>query len=139
MNMPAPKQELAKEPAKLSQGQLAKFNETLQATLKSLIAVVSREIEMLDAGRQEFLQEFATKKLHLLTQLEALSRLTDSKAMSPENRSEILRLKETLTVNMKKLELRIKAIRELTQTIEDAVREEESDGTYSTGNPLYEY
>ena len=123
----------------MTQDQIGKFNETLQATLKSLIAVVSREIEVLDAGQQELLQEFAAKKMHLLTQLEALSRISDTKAMSPENRSEISRLKDTLTLNMKKLELRIQAIRELTQTIEDAVREEESDGTYSSGNPLYEY
>ncbi len=139
MNMQTAPQFQQPSAVTMTRDQILKFNETLQATLKSLIAVVSREIEMLDAGRQELLQEFAAKKMHLLNQLEALSRISNSQAMSQENRSEITRLKNTLTVNMKKLELRIKAIRELTQTIEDAVREEESDGTYSAGHPLYEY
>lgn len=110
-----------------------RFNLMIHDILKNLIALVQEEIAVLDQGKQDVLQELATKKMRLLTQLQSASKGVHLEQVSPVNRFEINKLKGFLVHNVQMLDLRIKAINELAGTIENAVRENESDGTYDIG------
>ena len=109
------------------------FNSTLHGILQKLNHLIETEVRALDEGRHEVLQEFASKKIHLFAQLETLGKRGYRGEVSQINRNEFHTLKERLVSNMRKLDQRIRAIRELTSTIEQAVINDESDGTYSVG------
>jgi len=111
-----------------------RFNLLISDILKNLIALVQEEMEVLDHGKQDVLQELATKKMRLLTQLQSVSKGAHLEQVSAGNRFEINKLKGFLVNNVQMLDLRIKAINELAGTIENAVRENESDGTYNAGH-----
>ncbi|MEM7069737.1 MAG: hypothetical protein AAF478_12725 [Pseudomonadota bacterium] len=115
------------------------LNVSIQEVLQNLNELITEETNTLDTGRQEPLQELAVKKLRLLTQLQSLTASVRIEDITMVNRFEINKLKSTLIENVKKLDLRIKAINELAGTIESAVRENESDGTYSAGQFRNEY
>ena len=113
--------------------QIGSLNATMHEVLKNLIELIRQETVSLEKGTQEPLQELGRKKLRLLTQLQQLSSRVRLEDISMVNRYEINKLKQFLTDNVQKLDLRIKAINELAETIESAVRENESDGTYEAG------
>lgn len=109
------------------------FNSTLHGILQKLNTLIESEVVALDEGRHEVLEEFASKKIHLFAQLEALGKRGYRGEVSQINQNEFTTLRERLVTNMRKLDHRIRAIKELTSTIEQAVLNDESDGTYSVG------
>lgn len=111
----------------------AKSNSILHDLLSKLTALVEQELQELQIGRQEFLHEIANKKLRLLAQLESNWNETTETQLAPNTKVAVKKLKETLSNNLRKLELRMQAIDELSKAIQVAVREGESDGTYNAG------
>ena len=110
------------------------FNAVVHGLLLRLERVLETENGGLKSGQQEMLSETASKKMRLLSQLESACTKEFSGKISAVNKSAILALKKSISTNMQKLDLRIRAINQLATTIQKAVREEESDGTYIAGN-----
>ena len=112
---------------------IVQFNTTLNGVLQKLNHLIESEVAALEEGRHDTLEDYASKKIHLFAQLEALGKRGHGGQFSEINRNEFGLLKKRLVSNMQKLDHRIRAIRELTSTIEAAVLNDESDGTYSVG------
>lgn len=106
----------------------------LDDIVDNLCGLLAREQAELRAGRYELLAGFAAEKHHLLVQLDRQMRATgEHGAAAGAGRARVDRLRRSLEDNMRLLKFRIDAINELADTIEQARRIAESDGTYDGG------
>jgi len=113
---------LRMEPVNNSQ----KFNLVLQ-DLKQLL---EREKSHLLQGGVDNLESFAREKMQMFVSLNHLAKSIDNIDQTEENRIEVVNVNEMLNENLNTLKIRMAAISEITQTIEDAIKDSESDGTY---------
>ena len=106
----------------------------LAAIVADLGRLLDREKHDLAAGRYDQLAGFAAEKHHLLAQMsQAVQRDGGIQPDSEQGRL-VAGMRDMLAGNMAMLKHRIDAINELADTIEQATREAESDGTYGAGN-----
>lgn len=103
-----------------------KFNLVLQ-DLKQLL---EREKSHLSQGGVDNLESFAREKMQMFVSLNHLAKSIDTIDRTEENRIEVVNVNEMLNENLNTLKFRMDAISEITQTIEDAINDSESDGTY---------
>ena len=102
----------------------------LDSILSELHNVLGSEKVHLNSGRMDLLESFAREKLQILANLDRFSRNNQNSSEFRNNRTKIEHAGKLLQENLEILKLRINAIGEITKTIEDAVTEAESDGTY---------
>ncbi|MEM7291591.1 MAG: hypothetical protein AAF412_14670 [Pseudomonadota bacterium] len=118
-------------PAQTDNKDQAIFSATLAGILKKLNLLLDQEARYLEKGEHEDLQEFARKKISLFSQLRVLNQRYAGLQLSDSNAADLKDLKQNLLNNLKMLDTRMKAIGELNKTIEAAVLNDRSDGTYS--------
>lgn len=106
----------------------------LQPLLDELLDLLEQEREHLNSGKIDMLELFAKKKMQSLAQLNLFIRKGNTRYTTRLYARELRKIDELLKDNVKKLQFRIKAIGEIAETIENAVSEADSDGTYQAGN-----
>jgi len=103
-----------------------KFNLVLQ-DLKDLL---QREKSHLLQGGVDKLESFAREKMQMFVSLNHLAKTIGTVHQTEANRIEVVNVNEMLNENLSTLKFRMEAISEITQTIEEAINDSESDGTY---------
>lgn len=104
---------------------------SLQRTLSSLLSVVEEENGLL--SRHEFSSHgsITERKNQALRELMAVHRIHPGIAASAACQPLLVQLKSSLSKNSKLLQLSIAAVGEMSDIIIGAMREADSDGTYS--------
>lgn len=102
--------------------------------LQNLKGILLEEQEHLASGRVDRLEMFARKKMQALAQINVYASNDPTNEMAKANAIELKEIDSLLRDNMKRLNFRIDAIGEITETIRVAVKEAESDGTYKAGS-----
>lgn len=104
---------------------------SLQRTLTALLTVIEDENELLARHDMARHGPFTERKNQALRELMAVQRLQPDVASSPVCKPLLARLKSSLARNANLLQLNITAVGETSAIIIRAMREAESDGTYS--------
>ncbi len=102
--------------------------------LQNLKDILMEEREHLSTGKMDRLESFARKKMQALAQINMFVSNDSSHELAKANEEELRAIDGLLRENMKKLNFRIAAIGEITETIRTAVKDAESDGTYQPGS-----
>lgn len=102
--------------------------------LHNLKLVLEEEQAHMDSGRIDNLEVYARKKMQALAQINLFTKNDNANDLIKANEAQLREISELLRDNMKKLNFRIDAIGEITEKINLAVEEAESDGTYEPGN-----
>jgi flagellar biosynthesis/type III secretory pathway chaperone len=105
----------------------------LRLILNNLLQVLEKESAQLESGREDFFEAMAREKLKIFADLDRYMRENATLEFSDENKLLLKNSKARMKQNMSSLEFRMNAIGEIARTIEDAVMEAESDGTYRAG------
>ena len=106
----------------------------LEPLIKHLFQLLENENTHLKSGGIEMLETFAREKMQILMQLNHLARDDNFAHLGKEHKLQLQEARKLLDTNMQKLKFRMRAIGEITQTIENAAAEADSDGTYIVGN-----
>lgn len=101
-----------------------------------LAELLEQEIAALRAHQTIDLDENSDRKNQMLLELSRISRSLDGGTLDPALRPVLDRLRDRLDKNLAVLELNIGAVRDVAGILTSAIREAESDGTYSTLTPL---
>ena|SRR5690625_1229123 len=101
-----------------------------------LTELLEDEIAALRAHRTLDLNDISDRKNQMLLELSRISGSLDDNAADPSLRPVLDRLRERLDENLSMLELNIGAVRDVADILTSAIREAESDGTYSTPTAL---
>lgn len=106
--------------------------------LASLIRTIERLEETLEqetAGLRSRapidLKDFNNRKTHGLLELTRVMRHLDRGSLTPPVAARLSALRISLDVNQRIVKMHLEAVREVTAIVADAIREAESDGTYS--------
>lgn len=106
----------------------------MDSLLQNLMELLKNEQEHLNSGKMDMFEDFAKKKMQALVQLNMLTKKGNVSNLAHTYERELRQIDSLLKDNVKKLDFRMKAIGEITDTIESAVSQAESDGTYQPGN-----
>lgn len=106
----------------------------MQTILQGLLEVLQQEQDHLESGKTDMPAAFAKKKMQCFVQMNSLMKRGNTAHLARIYQLELRKVDLLLKENAKKLEFRMKAISEITDTIESAVANAESDGTYEAGN-----
>ena len=106
----------------------------IKPLLQNLTKILEEERDHLTSGRVDKLGIFARQKMQALTQINMFVGNDPTHQLAKANSEELGQIRGLLDDNMHRLEFRIKAIGEITETIQAAAKEAESDGTYQPGN-----
>lgn len=104
--------------------------ETLEQIVDDLINLLRRENEELRSISGAFTDQSTRKKLQLVSLINRTSGQAGSVVLPLDLQRRIEVALELLAENEKALKTQIQAIEEVTNTISDAIRDAESDGTY---------
>ena len=107
------------------------LSELTQAALFRLEKVLDQENEALAAFDSRDLGEFSRIKTQSLLELQRSTAALGQDNAPPELRQLLRTLQQKLELNRWLLQLHLDAAREVTAVITSAIREAESDGTYS--------
>lgn len=107
----------------------------LHQVLQRLEEVVQQETEALQSRRVADLQDFNTRKSHCLLELTRALRLIEGTPLDKVLAARLTGLRAMLEVNRAVLKTHLDAAQEVSTIIADALREAESDGTYSLSTP----
>lgn len=105
----------------------------LVRTVAKLREIVDSEIAHLKFGRVDLLEKFAKEKMSVLGELNAAMAERPVGEVAADNRDSLREIERLLSESARALKLRMDAINEITDTIESAIHEAESDGTYEAG------
>jgi hypothetical protein len=94
-------------------------------------AIVDQETEALRARAVIDLAQFNNRKNQGLLELNRALRALDSGAPNPSIASRLASLRVKLDVNRALLKTHLEAVREVAGVVADAIKDSESDGTYS--------
>jgi flagellar biosynthesis/type III secretory pathway chaperone len=103
----------------------------LHQVLQRLEEVVQQETEALQSRRVVDLQDFNTRKSHCLLELTRALRLIEGAPLDKVLVARLTGLRSMLEANRAVLKTHLDAAQEVSTIIADALREAESDGTYS--------
>jgi hypothetical protein len=106
----------------------------LFAAIRRLQSVVEEETVALQTGKKIDFGEFSTRKSHSMLEFIRLMRVQLPQGAESEVAREIQKLRDKLERNRAVLEMHYDAVREVAEIIVRAIREAESDGTYSGKN-----
>ena len=119
-------------PNTLTQEQLSPHY--LQPLLDSLLDLLEQEKEHLNSGKVDMFEVFAKKKMQALVQLNLFIKKGNMRNTTRMYAYDLRKIDDLLKENVRKLQFRIKAIGEIAETIESAVSQADSDGTYQAGS-----
>jgi hypothetical protein len=94
-------------------------------------AIVDQETEALRARAVIDLAQFNNRKNQGLLELNRALRALDARAPNPSIASRLEGLRAKLDVNRALLKTHLEAVREVASVVADAIKDSESDGTYS--------
>lgn len=103
----------------------------LGVVIRRLQTLLRHENALLTSNRFEELPILAADKHRLLTQLSLCQNDFDADNAAPGHHLAMRELKMLLEENVKLLKFHVDAISELSMTMEEAMRQADSDGTYS--------
>jgi flagellar biosynthesis/type III secretory pathway chaperone len=103
----------------------------LLAAIRRLESVVEEETVVLETGKKIDLDDFSTRKSRSMLEFVHLMRARIHLGGEAQVTEEIQRLRQKLERNRAVLEMHYEAVREVAAIIVRAIREAESDGTYS--------
>ncbi len=103
----------------------------LQQILNRLLRVLDAERNRLLSGSEGSFEHFAREKLQIFADLDRYIRSNTTVEFSSDNQSLLDKVRVQMKENMCNLEFRMRAFGEIAKTIEEAVEDSESDGTYS--------
>ncbi|MCP4073342.1 MAG: hypothetical protein GY742_16630 [Hyphomicrobiales bacterium] len=109
-------------------------SQKFSVVLRDLRHLLEREKSHLMQGGVDKLESFAREKMQMFANLNHLAKSIETTGASVENRSEVINVNSMLNDNLSALKSRMDAISEITKTIEDAINESESDGTYDASS-----
>ncbi len=112
------------------EGENASVIMTISAA-RSLIQTITRENEGLSQCKPVDVANHNLQKSHALLQINRLAALLQAGCESAMLRSTLKDLRNVLRVNLKLLEIQLRAARAVSEIIASAIRESSSDGTYS--------
>jgi flagellar biosynthesis/type III secretory pathway chaperone len=103
----------------------------LLAAIRRLESVVEEETAVLETGKKIDLDDFSARKSRSMLEFVHLMRARIHLGGEAQVTDEIQRLRQKLEKNRAVLEMHYEAVREVAAIIVRAIREAESDGTYS--------
>lgn len=104
----------------------------LANTMARLGEVLKSETTALRARRPADLDSFCDRKNQALLELSRVGQKLEREKLSPELREKLDDLRTQLGENQALLALHLRAVRDVADILATAIREAESDGTYST-------
>lgn len=102
----------------------------LSDIIHRLIAVLTEENGILDRNSNQSLETIIQKKGQLLLELMRAQKHIHPSLVRSEIRTNILRLRHEMSVNKQKLAIHFAATKDITDSLLDVLRQNESDGTY---------
>jgi hypothetical protein len=102
----------------------------LRDIIVRLISVLTEENRILDQHRTQSLEPMIQKKGQLLLELMRAQKHMSPSLVSSEIRTDLLRLRHEMSVNKQKLAIHFTATKDITDSLLDVLRQNESDGTY---------
>lgn len=117
----------AARPAEDESGVLA----GLVRTIERLEETLEQETTGLRARAQIDLKDFNTRKTHGLLELTRAMRHLDRGGLSDAVAARLSALRVSLEINRGVVKMHLEAVREVSTIVADAIRDAESDGTYS--------
>jgi flagellar biosynthesis/type III secretory pathway chaperone len=104
----------------------------IEIVIQRLEEVVDQETAALKSRKPVDLKDFNDRKSHALLDLTRALRQMQAGGQSQSHlMGRIGSLREKLEVNRRVLQMHLEAVREVSATLADAIREQDSDGTYS--------
>ncbi len=103
----------------------------IAVTIQRLEEIVDQETMALRSGKTVNLKEFNDRKSQALLELTRASRQMQGGAPDPALAKLVGALKVKLAVNQAALKMHLEAVREISTSLSDAIRQAESDGTYT--------
>lgn len=100
-------------------------------TVQRLEDIIDLETKTLQSFQPVALQEFNHKKIYSLLELLRVIPMQESKTISPEIEIVLSRLRKKLEKNLSVLHMHLTAIREISAVMTNAIKEYDSDGTYT--------
>jgi hypothetical protein len=100
-----------------------------------LIQLLDRETTALRRREPVEMDELCDRKNQALLELSRIGRRLEGESLDPELRSLLVELRKKLDENRSVLKLHLQAVGEVADILATAIRDAESDGTYSTAAP----
>lgn len=100
---------------------------------KGLRAILEEEVELLNKDPLADITEITNSKTLYLLELSRMTRRMAELPVDQHVHGQIMELRQALTLNGEALKVHLEASRSVSETIKKAIRDEESDGTYSVG------
>lgn len=106
--------------------------EPIIAIIRRLIDVLDQETKQLERNEVDSLSHFIDQKSRSLLELNRALSEQPSPADIPGLDEELVRLRQAFDSNREMLGIHMAAVQEITEVIATAMRQADSDGTYST-------
>lgn len=103
----------------------------IEPSIMRLEEVIDQETEALRSRKSVDLKGFNERKGQALLELTRLLRHVQGGAGNPQLQARMASVRAKLEVNRSVLKMHLEAVREIAETLSDAIRNAESDGTYS--------
>ena len=103
----------------------------IEPSIMRLEEVIDQETEALRSRKSVDLKGFNDRKGQALLELTRLLRHVQGGAGNPQLQARMASVRAKLEVNRALLKMHLEAVREIAETLSDAIRNAESDGTYS--------
>jgi hypothetical protein len=103
----------------------------IEPSIMRLEEVIDQETEALRSRKSVDLKGFNDRKGQALLELTRLLRHVQGGVGNPQLQARMASVRAKLEVNRALLKMHLEAVREIAETLSDAIRSAESDGTYS--------
>lgn len=103
----------------------------IEVTIQRLEEIIDQETLALRSRKAVNLKEFNDRKSQALLELTRSLRQMQGVASDPALAARVGSLKVKLAVNQAALKVHLEAVREISTSLSDAIRQAESDGTYT--------
>jgi flagellar biosynthesis/type III secretory pathway chaperone len=100
---------------------------------KGLRKILEEEVELLNKNPLADITEITNSKTLYLLELSRMTRRMGELPVDPVVHGQIMELRQALSLNGEALKVHLEASRSVSETIKKAIRDEESDGTYTVG------
>jgi hypothetical protein len=105
----------------------------LKHTVARLLQLLDRETTALRTRQPLDMDDLSNRKNQALLELSRIGRRVEPESVDGQLRSMLAELRGKLDENRSVLELHLRAVGEVADILATAIRDAESDGTYSTG------
>lgn len=115
----------------------ARVPSTIELSIQRLEDILVQETDALRERKVINLKDFNDRKSQALLELTRLLRTLQGGEPSPEVAQRVAALRSKLALNQAVLKLHLEAVREISTTLSDAIRNADSDGTYTPAISAY--